>query len=433
MPLRFRHSARTGFVLGLVLGCLLSLTSLAFSQQPTTKMKPVSRAVVPTATPIPLAAALPPGFEPIRRAGTEALYNLDYETAEAKFNELIKLDPAHPAGHFYLATCRWLSILKTMRRLQIGLYTNDSFFAASSDKVEPELDRSFRTIIAETIRQANTRLRQQRNDLTGLYYLGAAYGLLTTYEASVTRNFNAAIDNALLGIKQHKKVVELAPVADAYLALGLSEYFVGKLHWAKRAPLKLVGISGNRQRGINWVRQAMEQGQYVNDDARTVLIAIYRREGRYDDALKVVDELRQKYPRNYLFRLERASVLSLLDKPCESYTAFEQLLKDESALAIADQIHYQYGAALLEHGEFERAAQQFLAVAQTPNADEALVTLAQLGHGQALDAAGQRTLAQTEYQAVLKRQDAFDSRKEARKYLERPYTAEKASSGKCAE
>jgi hypothetical protein len=88
---------------------------------------------------------------------------------------------------------------------------------------------------------------------------------------------------------------------------------------------------------------------------------------------------------------------------------------------------------LLEHGEFERATQQFLTVAQTPNADEALVTLAQLGHGQALDAAGQRALAQTEYQAVLKRQDAFDSRKDARKYLERPYVAEKASPGKCAE
>lgn len=417
------------------LGLLCSLTSVPLAQSPATK-KPAKQPAKQLSAPplVSLAEALPPGFEPIRQAGAEALYNLDYATAEAKFKELIQLDPAHPAGHFYLATCRWLAILKSMRRLQIGLYTNDAFFAGSNDKVAPELDQGFRTVWAEAVKKANARLRQQRDDLTGLYYLGAAYGLLTTYEASVTRNFSAAVDNARLGVEQHEKVNELDPtLADAYLSLGLFNYFVGKLPWITRQLVKLGGVSGSRQRGMDWVRKAMAEGQYVNDDARTVLIAIYRREGRYADALKLTDELMRKYPRNYMFRLERASVLSLLDKPCESYTAFEQVLKDESAQTIADQIHYQYGQALLEHGEFERAAQQFLAVTQAPNADEALITLAQLGHGQALDAAGQRALAQTEYQSVLKRKDAFDSRKDARKYLERPYAAGKTGLGKCAE
>ncbi|MBI1764510.1 MAG: protein kinase [Acidobacteria bacterium] len=65
--------------------------------------------------------------------------------------------------------------------------------------------------------------------------------------------------------------------------------------------------------------------------------------------------------------------------------------------------------------------------------EKLFLTLAQLGLGQSLDAAGQRAQAQTEYQSVLKRQDAFDSRKDARKYLERPYAAEKTGLGKCAE
>ena len=416
------------------LGILCSLTSASFAQRP--KPKPSKQTANQLTAPAPasLADALPSGFEPIRQAGAEALYNLDYVTAEAKFRELIQLDPAHPAGHFYLATCRWLAILKTMRRLQIGLYTNDAFFAGSNDQVAPELDQGFRTVWAEAVKKANARLRQQRDDLTGLYYLGAAYGLLTTYEASVTRNFNAAVDNARLGVEQHEKASQLNPnLADAYLSLGLFNYFVGKLPWITRQLVKLGGISGNRQRGIDWVRRAMEQGQYVNDDARTVLIAIYRREGRYSDALKLVEELQQKYPRNYLFRLERANVLSLLNQPCESYAAFQQVLKDESAQAIADQIRYQYGQALLEHGEYEYAALQFAVAAQMPNADEALVTLAQLGRGQAFDAAERRLQAQIQYQNVLKRPDAFDSRKDARKYLARPYVAEKTGLGKCAE
>jgi len=413
----------------LALCLLLNATAPASAQ---TRPNTTSRKTVATRTPA-VWPGLPEGFEPLRRAGAAALYDLDYETAEAQFKAMIQLDPTHPAGQFYLATCRWLVTLQAMRRLQIGLYTNDTFFAGSGDQVAPELERSFREAVKEAINLANARLRRQRDDLTGLYFLGAAFGLLTTYEASVMRNFDAAVDNARLSVKQHEELAEHAPAfADPYLTLGLFQYFVGKLPWYKREPLRLIKITGNRQRGMEWVRRAMTQGLYVNDDACTVLVAIERREGRFAEALKLLEGLIQKYPRNYLFRLERASVLSLLGRYCDSDAAFADLLRDKAAQSIADQIHFQYGEALLAGGEAFRAALHFISVTQMPQADPALITLAHLRHGQTLDSAGYRTEAKARYQLALKRADVFDSRKTARKYLENPFVAEKATREKCA-
>jgi len=134
-------------------------------------------------------------FEALRAAGCDSLFNLDYETAEAKFEKMVKLNPEHPAGHYYLATTQWLSILNSMRRLQTGLYTDDSFFAGSGDKGVPQLDRRFRDVTTRAINTGQARVRKNQNDIDALYYLGATYGMLAGYEASVARRFKSALDN----------------------------------------------------------------------------------------------------------------------------------------------------------------------------------------------------------------------------------------------
>ena len=62
----------------------------------------------------------------LRRAGYAANYNLDYPTARAKFEEIRKRWPNHPAGDLYVANIIWLEHLYKLRRLQTGLYQNES-------------------------------------------------------------------------------------------------------------------------------------------------------------------------------------------------------------------------------------------------------------------------------------------------------------------
>src|SRR5262245_17559406 len=107
--------------------------------------------ILPSQTPPEGAVAKKPSqnssFDALREAGFNALYNLDYATATARFEEMIKLDTEHPAGYLYLATTQWLSILYSMRRLQSELYNNDSFFATEEEKIDPKIDRQFRDAI----------------------------------------------------------------------------------------------------------------------------------------------------------------------------------------------------------------------------------------------------------------------------------------------
>lgn len=386
----------------------------------------------PSQSPAPRAASSADTLEALRATGITALYNLDYAVARTKFEEMVKLAPDHPAGHYYLATNHWLSLLHSMRRLQIGLYADDAFFAGNADLIDPQLEREFRDAVTKAINVSQARVRANRNDVVGLYYLGAAYGMLASYEATATRNFRSALRNGDRGVEYHRKVVKLDPhFADAYLSIGLYDYMVGKLPWLVRWGLRLVKASGNRQRGLAEIRQAMEQGKYVNDDARIVLIALYQREENYGEARKLLEELSTKYPQNYLFRIERAVALEQVGQSCESYAAFEQLLKDERAQGAADLIHYRYGEVLLKGGAFARAREHFEAVAKAPQQDPALASLAHLRHGQALDALGQHADAREQYQLVLRRANAFDSHNQARAYRESPYTPQKTLSEKC--
>ena len=65
----------------------------------------------------------------LRRTGYAANYNLDYTTARTKFEEIRKRWPQHPAGDLYVANIIWLEHLYKLRRLQTGLYQNESFYA----------------------------------------------------------------------------------------------------------------------------------------------------------------------------------------------------------------------------------------------------------------------------------------------------------------
>lgn len=413
-------------MLHLLLMLALSIPVYAQSWQP------LLLSSLPRQTPAESAAAQSAAFDALRKEGFNAIYNLDYATARAKFEEMIKLDPKHPASHFYLATNQWLSILYSKRRLQFRLYNDDSFYARDEDKVDPQVDQQFRATIDKAILAAKVRLVKNEDDVEALYYLGAAYGMLASYEASVARRFLPALRRGSRGVDNHRKVIKLDPsYADAYLSIGLYDYILGTLPWSIKGILRLVGVKGDRKQGLKEIQTAVTKGKYANDDARIILIALYQREAKYGEALKLLEELAMKYPQNYLVSLERAAVLGRMGKSCESYAAFDQVLKDERARAVADLIHYQYGEVLFDGGEFTRATEQFVAVTKTPKADAALVSLAHLRQGQAFDAEGQHTSAFAQYQIVLKRENVFDSHNLARKYNNRPYAPEKTRQEKC--
>src|SRR5262249_48201611 len=153
---------------------------------------------------------------------------------------------------------------------------------------------------------------------------------------------------------------------------------VGTLPMTARMLASFAGLKGSKKRGIQTLERVAKEGEWSRDDAKVLLIAIYKKEKRYQEALVLARELGQKYPRNYLFSLEAADSLvsqaaierqaknskSAETLESEAFGMFEMLLHERSAAGAApralDLIHFRYGEALLMMGQADRAAREFL-------------------------------------------------------------------------
>ncbi len=376
-------------------------------------------------------AALSPEIIELRRAGTEAVYNLDYATARAKFEEIRRLLPSHPVGDLNLATLLWLEYLNKNRRLQTGLYKKDSSFYAGAEKaqeesegdtVDPAFDRAFRDRMAQAKTKALALANRNRNDADAIYFLGAYYGVMAGYEASTARKFFAAMRNGSRSVDAHEKVVKLRPdYNDAYLSIGLYDYIVGSLPFAYKAIAAVAGVRGNKQRGIERLVKLIESNSASSDDARVLLMAVYQNEGRFEDALAILKSLNSKYPASYLLKLETASTLVELKRADEAYRTFESLLNDPTSKPVFDLIQFQYAEALALNNQFKSAADHFLAVPKIESADANLATMALLRAAQVTDLAGNRDLAISQYKSVLARTNVYDSREQAERGIKKPF------------
>lgn len=384
-------------------------------------------------------AALMPEVIELRRAGNAALYNIDYETARQKFEEIRKLQPQHPAGDIYLATVVWLEHLNKSRRLQTSLYRDESSFYAGADKAKEEnegdqvdaaVDRAFRDRMAQAKTKALALVARNKNDADAQYFLGAYYGVMAAYEASVTRKFFAAMRNGSRGVDAHEKVLKLKPdYYDAYLSVGMYDYITGNLPFMYKALATLAGVRGNKKRGIERLQTIVEKDAATADDARVMLLAIYQNEKRHEDALAILQQLTTKYPASYLLKLETASTFVTLKKSKEAFAAFEDLLKDPAAAGAIDLVHYQYAEALALNKEHKQAAEHFLAVPKAKGADAGLATLALLRAAQVYDLAGQRNEALAQYKAVLARPNVYDTREQAERGLKQPFAEREKRNG----
>ncbi|HSV33412.1 MAG TPA: hypothetical protein VLH87_04750 [Pyrinomonadaceae bacterium] len=379
-------------------------------------------------------------FETLRAMGFEALSNLDYEAARKNFKEIARLFPTYPAGPQFLADTLWIETLYQTRRLQSSLYNSDSFYSQNEDKADPKTVDQFRNWTREAKQLAQARLKQNPRDAEALYFLGATEGLKASFEEAVERRHFAALKDGSSAVDHHRDVIRIDPsFHDAEITIGLYDYVVGALPLAQKILAGIAGFHGSKKRGLATLERVTKEGKWVRDDAKTLLIVLYTREKRFAEAAAIARELAAKYPRNYLYRLEAADALvsqAELERETnhttgpnssesEAFATFEALLRDkavrDSAARAFDLIHFKYGEGLFTAGQYDRAAKEFLASADSPGAQEGLVTMAHLYAAHALDLSGKRNEALTQYRAVLARPKVYDAHEQAESGLKEPF------------
>ncbi|HEX8560096.1 MAG TPA: hypothetical protein VF668_18510 [Pyrinomonadaceae bacterium] len=419
------------------------LTAAALAQGALGQSKRAGGAAAAAAGGTERAAAAPAfdqrRFDAMRGEGFDALYNLDYEGARRRFREMTAAFPDHPAGYQFLAAGLWLRTLNESRRLQASLYNNEGFYKENDDKVDPKVAAEFDELTRRTRELCRARLARDPKDADALYYLGAAEGLKAAWGSMVERSFTSAMSNGKDSVSHHRDLLKIDPTyTDAMVTVGMYDYVVGSLPALAKLGATLIGYRGSKKRGLATLEQVAREGRWARDDAKSLLIALLKRERRYRDAYVYASELAAKYPRNYLFKMEAADALvsqaeadratdpaAAKKTEAEAFAVFDSLLAPahgpNAPKAPLDLVRYNYGDALLVAGHAERAAKELTAAAATPGAEASLVTRARLRAAQALDLAGRRDEAVAHYKAVLARPNVYDSHEDARRGLKEPY------------
>ncbi len=379
-------------------------------------------------------------LEELYAKGSAALFNLDYDSAQQTFKDMARLFPDDPIGTEMQAYTLWLETLNKSRLLQAAIYSTQSFYAGTEDKPDPRLLQNFRDLTRRATQLAKARLQHNPRDPQTLYILGAIETLKGSFAATIERRFIAALRDGSSGVERHREVIKLDPnFHDAELSIGLYDYIVGTLPLGAKLVASMVGARGSKKRGIETLERVAKEAHWERDEAKVLLLGLYKREKRFPEALELSRELQQKYPRNYLFRLETADTLILqavaerranrikeaAALETEAVSAFDLLLHARSAFGAParalDLIHFRYGEALLLLGQPEHAAKEFLAATIVNGAEPGLVTRAHLRAAQAFDLAGKRDEALAEYRIALSRPNIYDSLEQARRGLKEPY------------
>jgi hypothetical protein len=245
-------------------------------------------------------------LDTLRAEGYEALYNLDYDGARRRFQKMVDLAPEDPAGAQCLASSLWLQQLNESYQLKSTLYSGDG-----KDKSDRRQTDEFRKWIRQAKTLSEARLKKEPGNVDALYYLGAAEGLEAAYTAQVEKKYVAALRAGTSAVDHHREVIKLSPdYHDAELTIGLHNYVVGSLS----LPLKMIagtmGVRGSKKRGLETLERVTVEGKWARDLARILLVDLYKREKRYEDAVKTARQLSEKYPRNYLYKLQMADALT---------------------------------------------------------------------------------------------------------------------------
>jgi tetratricopeptide (TPR) repeat protein len=252
------------------------------------------------------SAAGNPRSTELLRAGYQAAYNLDHDEALAAFRRAVEADPGDPAAYRAVAAITWLNLMFTR-----GALSADEFLSslpesnAVMNRPPADLAATFRKNIDKAIQLAEAQVRARPRDAGAHFNLGASRGLLAAYTVTIEGSLFGAVGLARGAFKATEQVLVLDPSRkDASFFTGSYRYAVANLGSVKRWMAYLAGFSGDRERAVRMLEESAAYPSDVQADAKVLLVLVYNKERRYDEALRLLEGLRRDFPRNRLLWLE---------------------------------------------------------------------------------------------------------------------------------
>jgi hypothetical protein len=351
---------------------------------------------------------------------------MDYDRSVQEFEKVLARHPNDPAAVNHLLATVLLRELYRMGAMNTGEYANDSFIGQAHRPADAKVKERIKQLVdrAETLEEQE--LKADPSNVDALYARGVTRAQFSLYTALVERAWFSALRNAVGARHDHERVLELNPnYVDAKLVVGAHNYVVGSLPWSVKAAVAIVGLSGTKEKGLQYLHQVADSAGENSVDAKVVLALFLRREHRYDEARALMHDLAGRYPRDYLFPLEEANLFRSAGHAQEAAAAYRKVWQNGREGKYGS-LHYEVsawtlGELLRSQKDFSGAAAAYELVSQAPNPDAETLQKANLAAGEMYDILQQRDLAVKKYQTVLAESDSTPLAEQARKHIKQAY------------
>jgi hypothetical protein len=370
-------------------------------------------------------AALRP-TDALNQAAFEHYYNLDYDAAVQDFERIAARHPNDPLALNHLLSAIQVRELYRMGAMNSGEYSNDNFIGQAHRPADPAQKERIKQLVQQAEKLENAELARNPNNVDMLYARGVTRGQFALYTALIERAWFSALRNAVGARHDHERVLELAPqYTDAKLVVGAHNYVMGNLPLAVKIAVALVGLSGDKGKGLRYLDDAYRANCETSVDAGIVLMVFLRREHRYGEALQIAEAIGPRFPRNFLLPLEEANLLRASGKSSEAEDQYRRVWQSGREGKYGN-LHYEItaiglGELLRSEKKYQAAAAAYELVSEVTGADPELLQRANLGAGEMYDQLQKRDLAVKKYEAVVATNSGNAEADQARKRMKDAY------------
>lgn len=365
-------------------------------------------------------------IDPDTKVGLNLVYAMQYDEAIAAFQAAVDRYPNDPFAINHLMQAVLLKELFRLNALDTTLYADNGFLTGKALPADPQVRARLMKMADTAQGLCDQRLKTNPNDVEALYARGVTRGLRLTYIALVEKSFFSALKNAIASRNDHERVLELDPsYTDAKLVVGVHNYIVGSMPLAARMMAGIIGVHGDKKKGIALLQEVGESHAETSADARAALALFLRREARYDDGLKVMQTLTAQFPRNFIFALEQANLLKDAGHGKAAIQQYQSVVAraqaSEFPAAHIERAYYGLAEALKGQHLPTEALDAYNACLEQKGATPDLRLRALLGAGQMLDALDRRETALKQYHEVVVLEPDSEQAAQARGYIKQAF------------
>lgn len=225
-------------------------------------------------------------MSPIDKQIIELTFNADLAQADSLLDAQIQKNPRHPKYYAMKAPFYFYTRYFSRNRMP-----NDSLLQLVADNAQKAIDVGKKM-------EKTTEIK---------FYLGSAYGMLSRAQV-MQGNYWDAYWSAWDCEDYLEEVLEEDPsFADAYLGLGVMEYFTAiRLNWFYTSIAWVSGMAGDRETGLEYFQKVADQGVLLQEEATFILAMMHRYvENDPVTAFPYISKLRDKYPQNQFIANQR--------------------------------------------------------------------------------------------------------------------------------